>query len=245
MKIPKRTDYAVENFDSLPSTNLYVKELYQEKKNRIVSARCQTAGRGTKGRSFSSNEGGIYISTLTFYTDFPAKKAFEIMQNCAVSVCKTLALYGVEACIKWPNDIHVNGKKICGILIENVFEKGNVASSLVGIGINVYNDLPEELSHIATTVSEVLSKQLDALDVEKMRETLLDVLFEEKPFLGEEYEKYLGYVGSDIFLLVGEERIPATLLSVTKEGGLVAKTERGEETFYSAEVSLRLKEEDL
>lgn len=245
MKMPKREQYEVNIFEELPSTHLYLKERYQEKRNRIVSAYSQTLGMGTKGRSFSSQTGGVYLSVLTFYEDFPSKQAFEIMQNCAVSVCETLSAYGIEARIKWPNDIHANGKKICGILIENRFEQNKVRSSLVGIGVNVYNPLPEDLSGIATNMSQVLGTTFDRVDVEEVREKLLQNLFTEKSDLSKRYQSYLGYVGEEIILLSGDERIPATLLSVTDTGGLIAKTAEGEKIFYSAEVSLRLKREEV
>ena len=69
----------IERFSTLPSTNDYAKEKRGEGKDLIVIARAQTGGRGTKGRIFSSGEGGLYLSKLTFYEDFPAKKAFQII----------------------------------------------------------------------------------------------------------------------------------------------------------------------
>ena len=245
MKMPKRESYIVESFETLPSTNLYLKERFGEGQNLIVSAFRQSFGRGTKGRSFSSEKGGIYLSILTFFEDFPASRAFEVMQNCAVAVCETLSNYGIHACIKWPNDIYVQDKKICGILIENVFEKGKVRSSLVGIGLNVYNPLPEELSGIATTMSKVLSEEFTRCKVEEIRERLIDNLFKEKSNLAALYRSYIGYVGEEIGILTGDKRIPAILVSVTEEGGLRVRTKNGEEVFYSAEVSLRLKKEGV
>lgn len=69
------------------------------------------------------------------------------MANASVAVCRTLENYGLTAEIKWPNDVYVQGKKICGILIENVFSGDRISSSVVGIGVNVNNSLPEELKN--------------------------------------------------------------------------------------------------
>ena len=69
----------IEHFEELASTQEYVKSKWSEGQNLIVTADRQTSGRGTKGRSFSSNEGGVYVSKLTFYDTFSTKDAFKIM----------------------------------------------------------------------------------------------------------------------------------------------------------------------
>lgn len=232
--------WKIERFESLTSTNDYVKEKRREKENLIVIARSQTGGRGTKGRSFSSEKGGIYVSVLTHYQDLCASDAFRIMQGAAAAVCETLYSFGLTPQIKWPNDIFVNGKKICGILIENTFSGKNVASSVVGIGLNVSNRLPKELSLIATSMHAESSK---ACSVEEVEERLLANLTETG--IENKYETYLGFMGEEVTLILGEERILATLLFVDERGNLVARTAEGEKRFSSAEVSLRIKGENV
>ena len=149
----KKTMSLIERFDEIASTNDCLKEKRAEGIDRIAIAKAQPGGRGTKGRSFSSNVGGLYLSALRFYENLSAKDGFKIMAGAAVAVCKTLKNAGVEPCVKWPNDVHVNGKKICGILIENTLSGDKISSSIVGVGINVSNRLPEELKEIATTLN--------------------------------------------------------------------------------------------
>ena len=79
--------YIYEQFNEISSTNDYLKSRRIDGENRIAVAKKQSGGRGTKGRSFISSEGGLYLSTLTFYDSFPTDKAFEIMQNTAAAVC--------------------------------------------------------------------------------------------------------------------------------------------------------------
>lgn len=124
------------------STNEVAKSLRERGENLVVTAFRQTGGKGTKGRSFSSAAGGVYFTRLTFYENFPASDAFLIMASASVAVCRTLEKYGFEAEIKWPNDVYVHGKKICGILIENTFSGNKISCSVVGIGLNVNNELP-------------------------------------------------------------------------------------------------------
>ena len=154
------------HFDTLPSTQDYAKEKRPDGVDLVVTAVCQTGGKGTKGRSFSSQKGGVYLSKLTFYEDLSVKSAFKIMISGAVAVCETLRFYGLEPLIKWPNDIWVNDKKICGILIENVFSGDRVRSSVVGIGLNVSNSLPADLTEIATTMALAMGNTPNAYSIQ-------------------------------------------------------------------------------
>jgi BirA family biotin operon repressor/biotin-[acetyl-CoA-carboxylase] ligase len=231
----KKIEWERVRFESISSTNDYAKERRGEKKNLIVTAIRQTGGKGTKGRSFSSEEGGVYATKLTFYEDFPAKEAFKIMQNAAVAVCETLAFLGLKPLIKWPNDIYVSDKKICGILIENTFSGTNVSSSLVGIGINIYNSLPQELEGIATSV-------LLETGIRQEVETVCEKLIEElsKEHTEEQYLSYIGYMGKEVTLIIGDECVQGRLVCVEKDGKLRVETDEGEALLSSAEVSVRI-----
>ena len=121
------------HFDSLDSTQDYAKEKRADGVDLVVTAVSQTGGKGTKGRSFSSQTGGVYLSKLTFYEDLAVKNAFKIMIGAAVAVCETLRFYGLKPLIKWPNDIWVNDKKICGILIENAFSGDSVFNAVAQV----------------------------------------------------------------------------------------------------------------
>ena len=230
----KEKKHRVVHFDELPSTNDYVKEKRSEKKNLIVTAACQSQGRGTKGRSFASASGGVYLSRLTFHNALPSKESFKIMAGAAVAVCKTLESFKLSPKIKWVNDIHVNGKKICGILIENVFSGSWVESSVVGIGLNVHNELPNELKEIATTIFECAGK---APSVKSVTKRLIKEL--SKGYGMEEYRAYLGYMGEDASIIIGNERAHGRLLSVDDEGGLLAEIDGETRRFAAAEVSVR------
>jgi BirA family biotin operon repressor/biotin-[acetyl-CoA-carboxylase] ligase len=219
----------------IASTNDYAKEKRGDKRDLIVTAKRQTGGRGTKGRSFSSNVGGVYLTSLRFYENFPAKHAFKKMASATVAVCKTLEAFGVKPVIKWSNDIHVNGKKICGILTENTFLGEWLTCSVIGIGVNVCNALPAELEGIATTLERETGKRLS---VRKVTKRLIKNLAEEYPV--EEYLKRLGYMGRQVELILGDERVPATLLRVDNDGGLWVEIDGKTKRFTAAEVSIKL-----
>ena len=223
------------HFDTLPSTQDYAKEQRVGGVDLVVTATCQTGGKGTKGRSFSSQTGGVYLSKLTFYEDLPVRPAFKIMIGAAVAVCETLHSYGLKPLIKWPNDIWVNDKKICGILIENVLAGDRVRSSVVGIGLNVCNALPEDLTEIATTM-ELAMEEIPI--VEEVTCRLLAELDKGRSI--EDYRAYLGYMGREVTLIFGDERVPGRLLFVDDEGGLQVEMDGKTRRFTAAEVSIRL-----
>ena len=223
------------HFDVLPSTQDYAKERRVDRQSLIVTATEQSGGKGTKGRSFSSTLGGVYLSKLTFYENFPAKDAFLIMARAAVAVCETLRFYGLQPLIKWPNDIWVRDKKICGILIENVFAGSTISSSVVGIGVNVCNTLPDDLQDIATTIFKETGQSYDVEEVTKRLIAELD-----KEYGMDAYRAYIGYMGRQATLILGDERVHGTLVDVDNEGGLTVEIEGEHRRLTAAEVSVRM-----
>ena len=147
------------------STNDEVKKYWDLGEDIAVFARRQTGGRGTKGRSFASPEGGIYISFIKHYRGLKAEKAYEVTEEISLSVALTLRAFGVKAEIKWPNDVYVGKKKICGMLTQNEIKNGYVEKTLCGVGINVNNDLPIELDGIATSLKKELGREVDLKSV--------------------------------------------------------------------------------
>ena len=228
--------YEVYHFSSIASTNDFAKTLIPTRQNAIIYADEQFGGRGTKGRSFSSNKGGVYATKLNFYQNYHTKNAFEIMAKTAVAVCKTLEDYGLTACIKWPNDVYVSDKKICGILIENAFSGNQISYSIVGVGLNVCNHLPAELSEIAATMSSFMPV---SPSVDEVRQTLFTHW--EADFSMQDYLSRVGYLGQECTLLAGEQSHRAVLLSVDEEGGLHAMVGGEEKRFTSAEISIRIR----
>ena len=225
-------------YEELPSTNDYAKTLIENKEDVVVIAKKQSGGRGTKGRAFESTEGGIYLTSLTFYEDFPAKNAFLIMARTAVAVCKTLEEFSLTPVIKWANDVYVSDRKICGILIENVFSGNKISTSVVGIGLNVNNALPDFLKEIATSMCKELGENVNVKEVEQV---LLKNLAE--PFTMESYQERVGYLNRPLTLIMGEKTCQAVAIRVEEDGGLIVLVDGEEQKVYSGEVSLSVRTE--
>ncbi|MDE5765637.1 MAG: biotin--[acetyl-CoA-carboxylase] ligase, partial [Clostridia bacterium] len=102
--------------EEIDSTNEFCKRFNFEE-DVIVVAEKQVKGKGTNGREFVSDEGGLYVSLMRRLPNFDFKNTFSIMINACVAVCKTVESFGLKPTVKWANDVLVDGRKICGTLI--------------------------------------------------------------------------------------------------------------------------------
>jgi BirA family biotin operon repressor/biotin-[acetyl-CoA-carboxylase] ligase len=140
-----------------------------------ILAREQTAGRGSKGRSWASPAGqGLYLSVILRPALTPPESTVLTLAS-AIAVAETLRCeFNVTPDIKWPNDVLISGRKVCGILVESATERGQLQYAIVGIGVNVsQNDFGPELAGATSLLIEnsrraapedVLSPLLDHLD---------------------------------------------------------------------------------
>lgn len=215
-------------FDTLPSTNDYC-ETREFGEDTAIIAREQTGGKGTKGRSFSSPRGGVYLSLVRYYP-CKAENSFSLMIASCMAVVKTLELYGVSADVKWPNDVFLNGKKICGILIKNSFEGENVKKSITGIGVNVNNDIPKDLADIAINLKSVVGE----VDIDEFYKRLIENLYAD--YSVDEYRSRNIVLGKEITVIKNGETRKAVAEDVAADGSLVLKG--GERLFYG-EVTIR------
>jgi len=138
------------------STNLDIKELAMNgaEEGTVVCADMQTAGRGRRGRNWVSEKGDSLLFSLLLKPDISPDKASQITLLMALAVTKVLReSYDFTAMIKWPNDIVVNNKKVCGILTEMYPDADGKFFVIVGCGINVGQKVvPVELQEIATSL---------------------------------------------------------------------------------------------
>jgi BirA family biotin operon repressor/biotin-[acetyl-CoA-carboxylase] ligase len=147
----------IHHYDEIASTNDRARELAEEGSGHgeLVIAEAQTSGRGRRGRSWSSPPGRNAYFSVILRPELPPARAPELTLLASVAICDALRQAGVDAAIKWPNDLLAGGRKIAGILTELGVEGGKVQWVVVGIGINVNAvavDFPEELRELATSV---------------------------------------------------------------------------------------------
>lgn len=167
----------------------------------VVAARAQTAGRGQGDHTWTSAPGENLTFSLVLKTPpLPPVAAADLLlvtQLITRSLREYLLQKGVQARIKWPNDIYVGDRKICGILIENVLESGFLRDSIVGIGLNLNQvrfpaDLPNPVSlRQLTGVSYDLKEELVLLREELKKSASLLETQEGRMELGRYFDAFV------------------------------------------------------
>lgn len=209
----------------------------------VLVAQRQTGGRGRLERNFSSQEGGLYMSII-----FPFERGENVgTLTCGAAVAVSRAverLADVETRIKWVNDVCVGGRKVCGILAEAVTCGGDV-KAVLGIGVNLTNELPRELADVATTLFDECGKAF-------LPEQLLPLVLEElsalenlkKQEIIEEYRHRCLTIGKKTVVIPHNgEKYEATALEILDDGSLLVQKDDGATVrIFSGEVSTRLAE---
>ena len=162
-------------FYKATSTNYLAKVFVSENKLEhpaVFLAKEQTQGRGRYDRSFVSPKGGLYMTYVC-----PANEGFSLWAILsAVAVNRVLEMVGVHSFIKWPNDLKVEGKKICGILPESVVTDKRYV--VMGIGVNVNTDELDEVKDIATSIYQTIGKKVSVKRFAKLLARELHSVFE-------------------------------------------------------------------
>ena len=214
----------------------------------VVVADAQSAGKGRRGRGWESPAGeNIYMSIL-LRPDCVPDRAPMLTLVMAYSVAKILKELGfTDVQIKWPNDLVLSGKKICGILTEMQLKDSEIDYVVVGVGLNVNTSkFPEELKDTATSLYLESERMLDR---EKIVESVVDYFdkayrrfIEEQDlsFLREAYNNMLVNVGREVRVLEPGNEYTAYAQGINSEGELLVRTAEGEEkSIYAGEVSVR------
>lgn len=234
--------FSVMVVEQTQSTNSDLKALVLSgaPEGTTLIAERQTGGRGRRGRTFCSPQGGLYLSTLLR----PTAPIHPGLVTCLAAVAAARAIESlcdlwVE--IKWVNDLYLNDRKVAGILAEGVLDPGGALTAVVlGIGINLTGTLPEELATIATT--------LEAEGVALSREDLAAAFLNEWERVQtapveegmSEYRKRSLIIEREVTVVQGNDTYPATAIGITPEGHLRVRTADGERELSSGEVSVRL-----
>lgn len=237
-------------FNTIDSTNIKAKEIAKDKvEGTVVISEEQSLGRGRLGRDWISPKGkGIWMSTILKPEINPMKVA-KITQIGAAAVSLALEDLGIESHIKWPNDIVINKKKVCGILTEMSCELNMINYVIMGVGINVNldrEDFKGELEKVGTSLKietgkEVNRKELLGLFLNRFEELYI-------PFIDEENfqdtlkicrEKSI-LLGKEVKIIRGKDEQKGRVIGVNDEGELLVKYNNGEvESIMSGEVSVR------
>lgn len=231
-------------FQEIDSTNEYAKRIaLNEEEGTIIVADTQNSGYGRNSRSWASPKGGLWMSVILKPKTTPEHIVKTVFLG-AVAVVETLERFGIDARIKWPNDVLVNEKKICGILTEGSFSEKEVYYIILGIGLNVNNPIPEELVGISTSISKVLGVRIPTEEVFKILVERLEHWYGE--FLKGNDEKILqkwrekALLGRNVKIIMEDKEIGGKALDIDELGALILELEDGRrEKILYGDVSLR------
>lgn len=221
------------SYASLDSTNDTAYELAENgaKEGTVVIAEKQKKGKGRHGRTWISPKGGIYLSCV-IKPDIEPKEVAKITLVSAIAVSTAIReVVNVPAMIKWPNDITIGGKKVCGILTEMKAEQDKVDFLIVGIGINA--DIPASLlPKGATALSEESVIPVPKVDlVKRVLENLERYigLFRKEGFytIRGEWRDLSDMIGRHVRVNCHKEKIEGEALDVDSDGALVIRLDNG------------------
>jgi len=248
-----RTDFIgkeIHHYSRVSSTQEAARELATEgvKEGTVVIAEIQTRGKGRRGREWRSPAGGVYLSVILRPQINPARAPL-LTLLAGVAMAKVLRrLYDLKAELKWPNDVMVNDRKICGILTEMAAETESVNHCIVGIGINANVELthfPPEFRASTTSLKEELGAGVSR--VEFVRGLLgeieqLYIVFKERgpaPIL-EEWKTLTNTLGALVQVIGQTEVVDGRAVDVDQDGALIIRLAGGSlKRIIAGDLSLR------
>jgi BirA family biotin operon repressor/biotin-[acetyl-CoA-carboxylase] ligase len=164
-----QNDWPIIHLKKTDSTNNYAHSLINNNElldETVIVAEEQFYGRGQEGNSWESEPGKNITFTLVLFSNYvEVEKQYFLAKAVAIAILDLLKNYGIEAKIKWPNDIIVNDKKIAGVLIENSIISNTLLYSLIGIGLNVNQETFSDNVLNALSMFNVADKKFDLKDI--------------------------------------------------------------------------------
>lgn len=237
-------------YQETDSTNLRIKQMGDEgaPHGTLAVADQQTAGRGRRGRAWSSPPGSSIYMSILLRPEIPPEKAPMLTLVMANSVAEGIMdCENVDVRIKWPNDIIINGRKLVGILTEMSTQIDYINHVTVGVGINVnLTEFPEEIRETATSLRletghMVRRAPLIAAVMRRFEENYSRFLeTEDLSLLIDRYSSLLINMDRDVLIIGAKEQYRAHALGINKNGELLVRREdMTVEAVYAGEVSVR------
>ncbi len=233
-------------FESIDSTNACAKTLAEAgcEEGTVVIAEFQSHGRGRLGRTWLAEPGQNLLFSIVLRPKIQQGQSPVLIFLSAVAVARAVEkTTGVAVHCKWPNDVLINKKKVCGILTESSLTNGSFAYSVVGIGLNVNQQTFSNSVKGATSVALELGKVCDrkALfhNVLCEFEELYQALRSGKPeLILNEWNRRCSMFGQEVTVKTPSAQISGTAKRLNEAGGLVLSTDSGEQTFYAGDVTI-------
>ncbi len=232
-------------YDSIDSTNTCAKTLASAgaEEGAVVIAEYQTAGRGRLGRTWQAESGSNLLFSTIIRPKLEINKTGLLPFFAAVGAAQALEVVtGEHFECKWPNDILINGKKCCGILLESSFQNNVLDYAVIGMGVNVNQKVFDgEIKDRATSLSRECGKEFDRRDVFHQIMTSLELLYSEVKIGNftitlNEWKSRTTIFGKQITITQAGERLQGHAVTLSADGGLVLETPAGHRVCYAGDV---------
>ena len=230
----------IKYYDEVSSTNTVAKSSTALPDGSVFIAKTQTNGKGRLGRSWNSVNGGLWFSIL-LKPQIPPENISLITLIAGLAVCSVM---GNKALIKWPNDIVINGKKLCGILSELCFSHDNQPCVICGIGINIsQHDFPDELKNKATSLTlEGFNYDINELFLKILKsfeDYYTSFLKNGFTIFWAEYKSKCITLNKEVTAIFPDKEIHGKAVDISKSGELILSVEKDLINISSGEVSVR------
>lgn len=231
-------------FKTLSSTNLYARKLVDcgvDEEGTIVVADIQHHGRGRKGRLWFSLAEGLWFSII-LYPNIPPQQSMMLTMAASISVAEAIKeVTGLDSVIKWPNDVLISGKKVCGVLTEIDAEMDRIKYSIVGIGVNVNNKLSEGLYGKATTLMEELGFSVSKVQLLKailkhFDENYMILVKGNYDSILDKWVSMSNIVGKKIIIQEDKKTMQGIVSKVDIDGSLILQTNTGAHRIYTGDI---------
>lgn len=233
-------------FKELDSTNAYLLR-QQHPPGTIVLADFQTAGRGRRGRIWDAPAGEALLFSFSLEADPTITPLFVYSLLTAIGVRQ--ALHDLEPagdfCLKWPNDVLLGRRKVCGILVQNKIESANSSRIVAGVGVNVnqgaefFRELP-----LAGSLFSLTGKKFDRLLVltriiQRIDDLLQPAIVRDRMWIIHHWQMYCPFIGKAVQVDDGQRVHAGIFVGLDENGALRLQSTTGEARFHAADVTIR------
>lgn len=245
------TDVIGRNFvytEEINSTNKALIDTKEfNKDGTVLMAEYQTDGKGRKSRVWYANSGQNLLFSVLLKRKFNENELNIINLGAALAVAVSIEnLYQLKTNLKWPNDVLVHNKKICGILLETVVQGNEIDRAVVGVGVNVNqhsfvgaSEFVTPPTSVKTEFKKEVSRERFLSEILNNFEIIINQIEENKLKVIEDWKSRSKLLGENVKIVDGEEKRFGKFIDVDENGFLVLKSGDKIETIHYGDVSLR------
>lgn len=222
----------IVKFDEVDSTQAYIKNILKDSDEEIaVCAICQNSGRGRRGNVWASPRGGLWFSLFRKMPD-NIKEVYTLGIGIAVLLALKDVYGDIPLKLKWPNDILVNGKKVCGIICEAIYDK-----VVIGIGVNTNfdRDFLGELKKVSDTLKSITGKVINNDDLmQKIIDNISVIENYTKDTIINIFRDNMGLIGENRYITALEKE--AIIIGIDNDGRLIVEYNGNQEKIIGGNI---------